>query len=139
MDQYKEMREVKQQTEKVLALIEEALKKLNSASNWGLYDILGGGMISSIIKRNRMKDSNQLLHEIESALRKLQAEYGDIELFLPEKFYFDFSTEFFDVWFDNIFTDLSVQSNLKRTKKQLEALQEQIFELDQAVAEALSN
>ena len=133
MDQHKDMREVKQQTEKVLALIEEALKKLNSASNWGLYDILGGGMISSVIKRNRMKDSNQLLKEIEDTMRKLQDEYVHIELSLPDKFYLDFSTEFLDVWFDNIWTDLSVQNNLKRTREQLERLREKIFELDRVL------
>lgn len=130
----KELIEVKEQTEIVLALLEQALEKTASAKNWGLFDIFAGGMMSSLVKRGRMKESNQLMEEIEATLQKLQTEYGDVEMDLPTKFNLDFSSAVFDVWFDNIFTDLSVQNNLKERQTQLEQLNDQISELDDLLA-----
>ena len=128
MDMNKELKDVKDQAEIVRTLIEQALEKIDSARNWGLYDIFAGGMISSMVKRGRMKESNQLMEEIERALQRLQKEYGDINLELPEQLNLDF-----DVWFDNIFTDLSVQSNLKKRREQLVYLYDQVDELDKLI------
>ncbi|MGO4927007.1 hypothetical protein ACTQ5J_00200 [Fundicoccus sp. Sow4_F4] len=133
MDMNKELKDVKDQAEIVRTLIEQALEKIDSARNWGLYDIFAGGMISSMVKRGRMKESNQLMEEIELALQRLQKEYGDINLELPEQLNLDFASEMFDVWFDNIFTDLSVQSNLKKRREQLVYLYDQVDELDKLI------
>ena len=138
MDINKELIEVKEQTEIVLSLLEQALEKTASATNWGLFDIFSGGMMSSLVKRGRMKESNQLMGKIEVALQKLQTEYGDIEMELPSKFNLDFTSGVLDVWFDNIFTDLSVQSSLKERKTQLEQLHDQVGELDRLLAVELS-
>lgn len=133
MDMNKELKDVKDQAEIVRTLIEQALEKIDSARNWGLYDIFAGGMISSMVKRGRMKESNQLMEEIERTLQRLQKEYGDINLELPEQLNLDFASEMFDVWFDNIFTDLSVQSNLKKRREQLVYLYDQVDELDKLI------
>lgn len=133
MDMNKELKDVKDQAEIVRTLIEQALEKIDSARNWGLYDIFAGGMISSMVKRGRMKESNQLMEEIERALQRLQKEYGDINLELPEQLNLNFASEMFDVWFDNIFTDLSVQSNLKKRREQLVYLYDQVDELDKLI------
>lgn len=138
MTMNKEFIEVKEQTEIVLSLLEQALEKTASAKNWGLFDIFAGGMMSSLFKRGRMKESNQLMEEIEATLQKLKTEYGDIEMELPSKFNLDFTSGVLDVWFDNVFTDLSVQSSLKERKTQLEQLHDQVGELDRLLAVELS-
>lgn len=138
MTMNKEFIEVKEQTEIVLSLLEQALEKTASAKNWGLFDIFAGGMMSSLFKRGRMQESNQLMEEIEATLQKLKTEYGDIEMELPSKFNLDFTSGVLDVWFDNVFTDLSVQSSLKERKTQLEQLHDQVGELDRLLAVELS-
>ena len=51
MDRLKELYEAKRAAEEVIARIDNAISSLDSASSWGLFDIFGGGMISSFIKR----------------------------------------------------------------------------------------
>ena len=138
MEMQKELRDVKLQADHVLRLIDEALDKIKSASNWGIYDVIAGGMVSSMIKRERMKESNRLMEEIGLALNKLQNEYGDIAWQLPERLSLDLTSELLDVWFDNIFTDLSVQSNLSKQKDQLVKLSQQVKELERLVSKQLS-
>ena len=138
MDVHKELRDVQEQSELVLDLINQALKKIDSAKNWGLYDTFAGGMFSSFIKRDRMRESNQLMEDIDSALQKLQKEYGEMELQLPSSFNLDFTSEVLDVWLDNIFTDLSVQSDLKRRREQLVELFYQVDELNELVSNELN-
>ena len=138
MEMQKELRDVKLQADHVLRLIDEALDKIKSASNWGIYDVIAGGMVSSMIKRERMKESNRLMEEIGLALNKLKNEYGDIAWQLPERLSLDLTSELLDVWFDNIFTDLSVQSNLSKQKDQLVKLSEQVKELERLVSKQLS-
>lgn len=138
MEMQKELRDIKLQADHVLRLIDEALDKIKSASNWGIYDVIAGGMVSSMIKRERMKESNRLMEEIGLALNKLKKEYGDIAWQLPERLSLDLTSELLDVWFDNIFTDLSVQSNLSKQKDQLVKLSQQVKELERLVSKQLS-
>lgn len=134
----KELLDVKVQGEKVLTLIDQALAKIDSARNWGLFDLFAGGMMSSLVKRGRMKESNQLMQEIEQALVRLQKEYGEVELKLPIKFRLDVASEMGDVWFDNVFSDLSVQNNLNESKEQLLLLSNQIKELTQLIIQEMT-
>lgn len=134
----KELLDVKVQGEKVLTLIDQALAKIDSARNWGLFDLFAGGMMSSLVKRGRMKESNQLMQEIEQALVRLQKEYGEVELKLPIKFRLDIASEMGDVWFDNVFSDLSVQNNLNESKEQLLLLSNQIKELTQLIIQEMT-
>lgn len=43
--------------EYLLYALERAEKALASAGNWGVYDMMGGGVISTHIKRGRMDDA----------------------------------------------------------------------------------
>lgn len=56
-----ELIEAKNQAELVLNLIDQALGKLNTAKNWGIYDIFSGGIFSSMMKRGKLRDVNDLL------------------------------------------------------------------------------
>ncbi len=134
----KELLDVKVQGEKVLTLIDQALAKIDSARNWGLFDLFAGGMMSSLVKRGRMKERNHLMQEIEQALVRLQKEYGEVELKLPIKFRLDVASEMGDVWFDNVFSDLSVQNNLNESKEQLLLLSNQIKELTQLIIQEMT-
>ncbi|WP_300347882.1 hypothetical protein [Clostridium sp.] len=88
---------------------------LDSAHNWGIYDILGGGMISSAIKHNRIDDAKRDIERLSYAAGILKKELGDVDssLFNGELDISGFSYTF-DIFFDNIFSDISVQSEVNR-------------------------
>ena len=65
----KEVDEALVAADKTLIHLNAALKELESAKNWGIFDLLGGGMFTSIIKRGHLNDV-----ETESTLAREKAE-----------------------------------------------------------------
>ena len=51
------MKEAMDAGERALSTLRCAQEKLNSASNWGILDMFGGGMFSTIMKRSKMDDA----------------------------------------------------------------------------------
>ena len=114
----KEIREAIQAGEAALSSLRNAQEKLNSAKNWGIWDIVGGGFISSLIKHSRMDDAQEYMEEAGQHLRRFEKELQDVSLsdafsrtssmhtssFLP----------FADSFFDNMFLDFYVQSQINQ-------------------------
>ena len=96
-----------------IAKIDCGLGQLESASSWGILDTLGGGLISSLVKRNKIGEANHSLEEISSSLKALNKELSDVDISLPDAIPDMLSDELFDIVFDNIFTDIRVQGEIK--------------------------
>ena len=108
MDQ-REVREAVQAGEEALAGIQKAREKLGSAKNWGIFDMLGGGMISSMVKHSRMDDASEDMEEAKRKLAAFERELKDISISA------DLSVEmgsFVDTFMDNLFVDFMVQSRI---------------------------
>ena len=94
----------------------EALSLLDSASSWGIFDILGGGMLTTLIKHSRIdkaKDliyqSRQYLWEFGDELRNVPNINMDIGIFLT----------FADFCWDGLLSDILVQSRINEAKRQV--------------------
>ena len=72
----KEIREAIQAGEAALSSLRNAQEKLNSAKNWGIWDIVGGGFMSSLIKHSRMDDAQEYMEEAGQNLRRPQIQYS---------------------------------------------------------------
>ena len=59
MDLQKELREAITAADRALEGLERAKANLNSARNWGIWDMLGGGIISGMLKRSKMRDADE--------------------------------------------------------------------------------
>lgn len=103
-----------------LDCLNEAKSLLNSAGNWGILDILGGGFLTTMIKRSKMKDADAVMQQARSALRRFQKELMDVET-IP-----DFHIEtgdflsFADYFFDGFLADMFVQSRINDAKRQVD-------------------
>lgn len=122
MDRLKELKEAKEAVDQVIVRIDAGIKQLESASSWGILDILGGGLISSLVKRNKIGEANRSLEEISSSLKDLNKELSDVDISLPDTIPDSFSDELFDMVFDNIFTDIRVQGEIKENLVALKEL-----------------
>ena len=102
------------------ASLDYAIARMTSARSWGRYDIIAGGSFASWVKRSRMDEAAQAasgagmhLRQFHDALEKL----GQVVLIPGVDV--QIGSLFFDVFFDNIFTDLSVQGRIREALDRL--------------------
>lgn len=87
-----------------------AKEMLSSARNWGLFDIMGGGFLSTMIKRKKMNNAQQLMNNAKKSIEKFKDELDDVfELDLKMDDFVSFADVFFDGWF---FGDFMVQGRI---------------------------
>lgn len=129
MDRLKELNEAKTAAQEVIARIDNAIYSLDNASTWGIFDLLGGGMISSFIKREKIRDVNYEINEISDSLNLLNKELEDVNMYLPVEISDTMGDNVFDIWFDNIFTDMRVQGEIKDQLNELKDFRATIIEL----------
>ena len=129
MDRLKELKEAKEAANQVIIRIDAGLNQLKSASSWGILDIFGGGLISSLVKRNKIGEANRSLEELSISLKSLNKELSDVDICLPDAIPDMLSDELFDIVFDNIFTDIRVQGEIKENLIALKELRHAIVEI----------
>lgn len=129
MDRLKELKEAKEAANQVIIRIDAGLNQLKSASSWGILDIFGGGLISSLVKRNKIGEANRSLEELSVSLKSLNKELSDVDISLPDAIPDRLSDELFDLVFDNIFTDIRVQGEIKENLVALKELRYAIVEI----------
>ena len=109
---------------KLLDEVKSAEEELKSAKNWGKFDIIGGDAISSIAKQNRIRKVNYKFETIQKLLNNFNKELKDIKL---NNIPFSNTTFAMDVFFfDNIFTDISVQRKINESLNSIEGLKSNI-------------
>ncbi len=110
--------------------IEVALDAVKKAKRWGIFDTLGGGLVSSLMKRSKMKQVETHIDHIHQTLSEL-----DHELATADFTEFDQSMGriAFDVYFDNIITDFRVLGEIDKAQRELESLQMKLHALDEEI------
>lgn len=114
----KEIREAIQAGEAALSSLKNAREKLDNAKNWGIFDIVGGGFVSSLIKHSRMDDAQEYMEEAKQNLRRFEKELQDVSLSdsFARSSSIDISSfvRFADSFFDNMILDFYVQSQIRQ-------------------------
>lgn len=119
MDRKKELQEAKDAANKIIEKIDRAMDYLDSAEFWGMWDIFGGDFFSSLKKRNKIEEANECIKDIVDSVKVLNKELKDVDMVLPEEVSNTMNDRTFDIWLDNIFTDLRVQEEIKEAMKEL--------------------
>ena len=115
----REMKEAIEAGERALSTLRIAQDKLKSAGNWGLIDILGGGFISTMIKRSKIEDARSYMEAAKSDLRLFQDELADVNLPMDLKIEVGSFLSFADWFFDGFVADFLVQSKISDAKAQV--------------------
>ena len=99
--------------------LEKALEALDSAKGWGIYDMLGGGLISTMIKHSKMDSASDYIEEAKANLKVFARELGDIEEYTN----IDLSTGdfwgFADWFFDGLLSDWMMQDRINEARSQV--------------------
>ena len=111
-----ERREAIDAGERALQSLHQAQDALKSARNWGIFDIVGGGFISTLVKHGHMDDARAAMARAQQDLRLFSRELDDVNIQLDTG---DFLT-FADFFFDGFIADMMVQSRIADAQAQVE-------------------
>lgn len=106
--------------ERALAKLREAHEKLESAENWGIFDILGGGLISGMIKHSRIEDATHCIEDAKIELRTFVDELDDVSILPGHNLDMDGFLSFADFFFDGVIADFMVQSKISDALKKVD-------------------
>ena len=112
-----EIQEAQEAGVRALNSLRKAQRCLDSARNWGMLDIFGGGMITTLLKHSRMDDAQQCVQQAQWDLRRFSQELSDVHL--PQIELNGFAS-FADIFFDGLWADLFVQQKINAARRQLE-------------------
>ena len=111
-DDRKEIEEAIAACNDALNDLDYAKDYLKSARNWGIWDILGGGFISTFIKRSKMDKARACMENARRSLLHLADELDDIEGMSDLGLDMDDFVSFADYFFDGFLADMMVQSRI---------------------------
>ena len=104
--------------ERALRSLRQAQQYLNSAGNWGLFDMFGGNLITELMKHSKINNASKSIEDARYDLRKFQTELKDVDTLVPDVNVGDFLT-FADFFWDGFVADIMVQSKISKGKKQV--------------------
>ena len=115
--QQKELEEAISAGENAKRLLGQVQDDLDSARNWGTWDMLGGGLIATMAKYDRLDSAQSSIQAAQRALSDFRTELADVSrLQVPNIQIGEFAT-FADYFFDGIFSDWYVQSSIKTAQE----------------------
>lgn len=111
-DLEKEKREAADAGNRALRSLRAAQDNLNSAKNWGIWDMFGGGFISTMVKHSKMEQARY-------DLRNFSRELNDVNMAC----HLDIETgdflSFADWFFDGFVVDWMVQDRINQASWQV--------------------
>ena len=115
--QQKELEEALSAGENAKRLLGQVQDDLDSARSWGTWDMLGGGLIATMAKYDRLDSAQSSIRAAQRALSDFRTELADVsQLQVPSIQIGEFAT-FADYFFDGIFSDWYVQSSIKKAQE----------------------
>ena len=108
---------------------QQVLDSLRSARGWGVYDLLGGGMISGLIKHSRMDKAQRQLEDFRRALERFNRELKDVRVQCSA------SAELSDFWrvadlmWDGLISDWTVLSKISDARARVEQTDTQLLQV----------
>ncbi|MNP29601.1 hypothetical protein D3C76_1226350 [compost metagenome] len=116
----KELKEALQAGNSVLVSLDSARESLKKASNWGTYDMLGGGMISTHLKHSHIDEAMEYVHIAQCQLGAFVRELKDVQMSLAVEINMGEFLKFSDYFFDGFISDWMVQNRINNSLSQVD-------------------
>lgn len=98
-----------------LGHLRDAERLLGSAGSWSTWDAFGGGgLLTDMMKYQRLDEATAVLRNADLALAGFSRELADVGMGAVGGVDIDSMTRTFDVFFDNIFSDMAVRSRIQQ-------------------------
>lgn len=115
--------------ERALSSLRNAQDELSSAKSWGIVDLLGGGLITDMIKHSKMDRASSYMETAKHDLRVFQKELKDVTVNADFQINVGDFLKFADFFFDGLVADYLVQSKIADAKKEVDKAIRQVEDI----------
>ena len=129
MNREKELLEALDAADAALAHLERADMLLRSSGRWGWLDMLGGGLIVSLLKHGEMSDARRELQAAQDAVRTFGRELKDVQGIMDVNLETGDFLGFADVFFDGLLADALMQHRIEKARDGIAEAQRRIREI----------
>ena len=116
-------------TNQLIAELDQAERQLSSARNWGFLDVLGGGLITDLIKHSKLNNAKLSMERVNYLLQELKRVLGGISM--PGDYSMNvggFET-FADFFFDSGIVDVYMTAKIMSSLNEVRSLKNRCYEL----------
>ncbi len=125
----KEIREAIQAGERALTSLGNAKEQLDSARNWGIFDMMGGGFFTSLVKHSKLDNASSYMEMAKADLQRFKKELRDIPDYEELKVDIGSFLSFADFFFDGLVVDYMVQSRINDTRDKVQTAIRKVEEM----------
>lgn len=119
-DYNKERQEAIDAGNRALQSLFAAQNDLNSAKNWGIVDMLGGGLVTNLIKHSKMNSAQGRMEQAKFDLQRFSRELGDVSAYINSDFNTADFLSFADYFFDGLVADWLMQDRINNARAQVD-------------------
>lgn len=139
-----EIREAIAAGSRALSSADYILSSLDTAQDWGTWDLLGGGLISTLAKHSSLDEAQDEVQQLQTELRRFKTELADVTIHTDMQVNVDGFLRFADYFFDGLFADWAVldkisqsQSSVQTTKNQIESVLSMLRSMEDTVDQTI--
>ncbi len=137
--EFKEIEEAILAGNRALQALEAVEMSLNSARNWGVWDLLGGGFISGMMKHSRLDEAQSKMDYAVKQIQHFNKEIGEVQSFEGIQMNFDGLIKGIDYFLDSFMVDFMVQREVKQRQEQIIALKSKVKDAIYKLQEVKNN
>jgi len=122
----KEIKEAISAGRNVISSLENAMSSLDSAGGWGVWDMLGGGLISDLAKHSHIDNAKYEAEQAQKLLRRFRSELADIRI--SDNIHIETGgfAKFADFFFDGLIADWFMQSKIQNSHESVSRVRSQV-------------
>jgi DNA repair exonuclease SbcCD ATPase subunit len=122
----KEINEAISAGRNVISSLDSALSSLDSAEGWGVWDMLGGGLISDLAKHSHIDDAKCEAERVQTLLRRFKTELADVKISDDIRIEIGGFSKFADFFFDGLIADWFMQSKIQNSHESVSQVRSQV-------------
>ena len=116
-------------TDQLIAELDQAERQLTSARNWGFLDVLGGGLITDLIKHSKLNNAKSSMDRVNYLLQELRRALGGISMAGDYSMNVGGFETFADFFFDSGIVDVYMTAKIMSSLNEVRNLKNRCYEL----------
>lgn len=127
--QLREIAEAQSAGRSVLSCLNHAADSLDSAEGWGVWDMMGGGLIATAAKHDHIDDARGWVADAQAQLSRFRTELADVQMDGAPSISIGEFASFADYFFDGLIADWCVQDGIHDSQASVAQTQAQVREV----------